>query len=151
MIVMSRVGSDKGTSATPRRSLSAFAISSSAALILMSQLEAELQPSSSRITSGAREPARPVCGFQIGPAAARITSAAAASRKAVSHHGVREGVSSFGAISNNSRVGGNSMRRGRGGITRNTHHSTGRLNSPSSSMGSAKERGRPAIMRFAPP
>ena len=147
---MSRAGSDSGTSATPRRSLSAFAINSSAALILMSQLEAALQPSSSRITSGALEPARPVCGFQIGPAAARITSAAAIRRNAVSHHGVRDGVSSFGAMSNNSRVGGNSMRRGRGGITRNSHHSTGRLNRPSSSKGSAKERGSPAIMRFAP-
>ena len=30
----------------------------------------------------------------------------------MSHHGVRDGVSSFGAMSNNSRVGGNSMRRG---------------------------------------
>jgi hypothetical protein len=151
MIVMSRAGSDNGTSATPRRSLSAFAISSSAALILASQLEAALQPSSSRITSGARlPPAAPVCGFQIGPAAAKITSAAASRRKAVSHHGVRDGVSSFGAMSNNSRVGGNSTRRGRGGITRSSHHSTGRLNRPSSRIGSANESGRPAIMRFAP-
>ena len=80
-----------------------------------------------------------------------MTSAAAASRSAVSHHGVREGVSSFGAMSNNSRVGGNSMRFGRGGITRSSHHSTGRLNRPNSSSGSAKESGRPAIMRCVPP
>jgi hypothetical protein len=129
--------------------LSALAINWSAALILMSQLAAALQPSSSRITSGTRlPPARPVCGFQIGPAAARITSVAANRRNAVSHHGVRDGVSSFGAMSNNSRVGGNSMRRGRGGITRNSHHSTGRLSRPSSRMGSAKESGKLAIMRF---
>ncbi len=76
-----------------------------------------------------------------------MTSAAAASRNAVSHHGVREGVSSFGAMSNNRRVGGNSMRRGRGGITRNSHHNSGRLNRPIRSSGSAKESGRPAIMR----
>ena len=74
----------------------------------------------------------------------------AASRNAVNHHGVREGVSSFGAMSNNSRVGGNSMRRGRGAITLSSHHSTGRLSSPISSSGSAKESGRPAIMRCAP-
>ena len=87
---------------------------------------------------------------QIGPAAARMTSAAAASRSKVSHHGVRDGVSSFGRMSNNSRVGGNSIRRGRGGMTRSSHHNTGRLNRPSSSSGWAKVRGRPAIMRFAP-
>ena len=79
-----------------------------------------------------------------------MISAAAASRNAVNHQGVREGVSSFGAMSNNSRVGGNSMRRGRGGITRNSHHSTGRLKRPSSSIGSAKESGKLAIMRCAP-
>jgi hypothetical protein len=53
-------------------------------------------------------------------------------------------------MSNNSRVGGNSTRRGRGGITRNSHHNTGRLNRPSSRNGSAKDSGSPAIMRFAP-
>ena len=115
MIVMSRAGSENGTSAMPRRSASALAINSSAALTRESQFDAALQPSSNRIINGALLPARLVCGFQIGPAAARMTSAAAASRSTVSHHGVREGVSSFGAMSNNSRVGGNSMRRGRGG------------------------------------
>ena len=79
-----------------------------------------------------------------------MISVAASRRSAVSHHGVRDGVSSFGAMSNNSRVGGNSMRRGRGGITRNSHHSRGRLSSPSSSSGSAKESGSAAIMRCAP-
>jgi hypothetical protein len=101
------------------------------------------------MTSGALEPARPVCGFQIGPAAAKITSAAAVSRSAVSHHGVRDGVSSLGAMSNNSRVGGNSMRRGRGGITRNSHHNTGRLKSPSSKIGSANDSGSEAIIVLA--
>ena len=44
-----------------------------------------------------------------GPAAARMTSVASVSRSSVSHHGVRAGVSSFGLMSNNSRVGGNSI------------------------------------------
>ena len=140
---MSRAVSESGTSATPRRSLSALAISSSAALTRVSQLAAALQPSSSRITNGALLPPTPVCGFQIGPAAARMTSAAAARRSRVSHHGVRDGVSSLGLMSNNSRVGGNSIRLGRGGITRSSHHNTGRLNRPSSSSGCAKVKGRP--------
>src|SRR3954465_2831463 len=62
---MSRAGSDSGTSATPRRSLSALAISSSAALTLVSQLAAALQPSSSRITSGALLP--PPAGVEGRP------------------------------------------------------------------------------------
>ena len=89
--VMSCAGSDNGTRATPRRSLSACVINSSAALIRISQLAAALQPSSSRITSGLVLAPTPVCGFQVGPAAARIISAAAVKRNAVSHHGVRDG------------------------------------------------------------
>src|ERR1700744_1915304 len=151
MIVMSGGVSDRGIRAMPRRSLSALEISSSAALTRASQLEAALQPSSIRMASGAREVEAPTGGFQIGPAAARMISAAAANRSAVNHQGVREGVSSFGAISNNSRVGGNSMRRGRGGITLSSHHSTGRLKRPNSSNGSAKESGRLGIQRYRPP
>ncbi len=80
-----------------------------------------------------------------------MTSAAAASRSRVSHHGVRDGVSSLGLMSNNSRVGGNSIRLGRGGMTRSSHHNTGRLNRPSSSSGCGEGEGSPAIMRCAPP
>ena len=47
----------------------------------------------------------------------------------------RAGVSSLGAIANRSRVGGKSMRRGRGGIKRNNHHSTGMQISPVSTSG----------------
>ena len=36
--------------------------------------------------------------------------------------------------------------RGRGGISRSSHHSTGRLSRPSSTSGCAKPRGRPPIM-----
>ena len=59
-----------------------------------------------------------------------MTSVASMSRSSVSHHGVRAGVSSFGLMSNSSRVGGNSTRRGRGGMSRSSHHSTGRLSRP---------------------
>ena len=113
--------------------------------------EAADQPSSIRITSGAFEAVAPVGGFQIGPAAAKMISAAASRRSSVSHHGERDGVSSLGAISNSSRVGGKAMRCGRGGITRSIHHSTGRLTRPSSSSGWAKARGNAAIMPTVPP
>ena len=105
---------------------------------------------SSMIISGALLSAAPVLGFQTGPAAAKMTSAAASRRNAVNHHGVRDGVSSRGVMSNSRRVGGNSIRRGRGGITRNSHHSTGRLMRPIRSSGSVKASGNP-IMRPAPP
>ena len=120
---------------------------SSAALMRVSQLAAALQLSSSSSTSGALLPTASVRGFQIGPAAAKITSAAAISRSNVSHHGERDGVSSLGVMSNSSRVGGNSMRRGRGGITRSNHHSTGRLMRPVSSNGSANDSGSPIMRR----
>ena len=42
------------------------------------------------------------------------------------------------------------MRRGRGGTSRSSHHSTGRLSRPSSTSGWAKPSGRPAIMRASP-
>src|SRR3974390_1470948 len=81
-------------------------------------------------------------GFHNGPAAAMITSAANERRSTINHHGVREGVSSLGAISNNRRVGGKSMRRGRGGTRRNSHHNTGRPSRPRSTNGCAKASGR---------
>ena len=90
------------------------------------------------------EPARDI-SFET-PAAAMITSAASVRRSSVSHHGVRCGVSSRGAMSNRSRVGGNAMRRGCGGMRRSSHHSTGRLKSPSRTSGWAKPSGSPAIM-----
>ena len=71
-----------------------------------------------------------------------MTSAASVSRSNVSHHGVRDGVSSLGAISNSSRVGGKLMRRGRGGTSRSSHHKTGRPSRPSSTSGCAKPSGR---------
>ena len=38
------------------------------------------------------------------------------------------------------------MRRGRGGMSRNSHHSTGSVSSPISTSGSAKPSGSPPIM-----
>ncbi len=94
--VMSRFGSDSGTSAMARRSLSALAISSSAALILTSQSRCGAPAVVEHDHQAAPCCRRaPVCGFQIGPAAAKMNEAPRAkSRSAVSHHGVREGVSS---------------------------------------------------------
>jgi hypothetical protein len=146
---MSRLGSDIGITATARLSVSARAIRSSAMRMRASQVPAATNPSS--ISSASEARASVVCtgGFHNGPAAARITSVASVKRSSVSHHGVRCGVSSFGLISNSSRVGGKSIRRGVGGMSRSSHHSTGMLSSPSSTSGDAKPSGRP-IMRASP-
>ena len=61
--VMSRAGSDSGISATPRLSVSAVAISSSADLMRVSQLAAALQPSSISSTSGALDRVAPAIGL----------------------------------------------------------------------------------------
>ena len=115
-----------------------------------SQLAAAPQRSSIMISSGALPRDVAIGGFQSGPAAAMMTSAARVSRSSVSHHGVRDGVSSLGAMSNSMRVGGKSIRRGRGGTNRSSHHNTGRLSSPSRMSGLAKARGRPGIMPVSP-
>ena len=111
-----------------------------------SQLGAAGKPSSIKSASGALLLEVATGGFHNGPAAAMITSAASIKRSSVSHHGVRCGVSSRGAMSNRSRVGGNSIRRGCGGIRRSSHHSTGRLSSASRTSGCAKPSGSPAII-----
>ena len=48
------------------------------------------------------------------------------------------------------RVGGKATRRGCGGMSRSSHHSTGRLSSPSSTSGCAKPSGSHAIMPTSP-
>ena len=143
---MSRAGSESGIRATPRLSASARAIRSSAVRMRASQVPAAGKPSSIRSASGALAVEVATGGFHNGPAAAMMTSAASVRRSSVSHHGVRCGVSSRGAMSKRSRVGGNAMRRGCGGMRRNSHHSTGRLRSPSRTSGWAKPSGSPAIM-----
>ena len=109
----------------------------------------QLQPSSSRITSGGaclQPPAR----IPDRSSGREDSSAAAAGGVAVSHHGVRAGVSSFGAMSNSSRVGGNRCAAAAAASRRSSHHSAGRLSRPNSSNGSANASGRPAIMRHVP-
>ncbi len=135
--------------ATPRPSVSAREIRSSAVRTRVSQVAAAPQPSSISSASGADACVVASGGFHNGPAAAMISSVASVRRSSVSHHGVRAGVSSFGTMSNSSRAGGKSTRRGEGGISRSSHHSTGRLSSPSSTSGCAKPSGRPAIMRVS--
>ena len=137
---------DSGMSATARRSSSARAMMPSAVRSRASQVVAAVQPSSIMMTTGAFVFVVASGGCHSGPAAATMTKAARRSRSSVSHHGVRAGVSSRGAISSNSRVGGKSRRRGRGGMSRNSHHSTGRVMSPMSTSGSAKPSGIPPIM-----
>ncbi len=127
---ISRLASPSGITATPRLSASARATMSSAVRSRASQLAAAPKPSSIRSAIGVAPVVVATGGFHNGPAAARMTSVASVSRSSVSHHGVRAGVSSFGLMSNNSRVGGNSTRRGRGGMSRRIHHSTGRLSRP---------------------
>ena len=144
---MSRSVSDSGRIATPRLSASARAIISSAVRRRASQDAAAGQPSSSMINSGAARSVVASGGFHSGPAAAMMMRAAKVSRSSVSHQGVRDGVSSFGAISNSRRVGGKSTRRGRGGTSRSSHHSTGRLSKPSSTSGCANPSGSDPIMR----
>ncbi len=148
---MSRTVSESGASATARLSCSARAMRSSAVRRRESQVAAADQPSSIRSASGRLFSAVASGGFHIGPAAARITSAARVSRSSVSHHGVRAGVSSLGAMSNSMRVGGKAMRRGRGGTSRNSHHSAGNPMSAARTSGCAKASGRPGIIRVSPP
>ena len=142
---ISRAVSDSGSTATPRLSASARAISSSAVRSRSSQAAAAAQPSSIKIKSGAPRLEAASGGFHNGPAAAMMMRPASVRRNKVSHHGVRDGVSSLGAISNKRRVGGKLMRRGRGGTSRSSHHSTGRLSRPSSTSGCAKPSGREPI------
>jgi len=65
-------------------------------------------------------------------------------RKRISHQGVRAGVSSRGVSPSSSRIAGKAMRRGAGGVTRNSHQITGSAASAASSQGDAKasERAR---------
>ena len=59
-------------------------------------------------------------------------------RSRISHHGVRAGVSSRGISPSSSRIAGNAMRRGAGGVTRSSHQMTGSAASAASSHGEAK-------------
>ena len=84
-----------------------------------SHVGAAVQPSS-RMTSVGAEDATTPLGAQTGPAIAKINAAASASRSAISHQGVFAGVSSSGLSSRRIFVGGKTISRGRGGVTRNS-------------------------------
>ena len=93
---MSRVGSDSGD----ERDAAAVAVGTGDQFVGgLERVHPSSRPRSSRRRAGSSAVRRclwrRVCGFQIGPAAAKMTSAAASRRSAVSHHGVRDGVSSL--------------------------------------------------------
>ncbi len=69
-----------------------------------------------------------------------MISAVSAMRRRISQSGVRAGVSSRGTRPSSSRIAGKRNRRGAGGVTRKSHHSTGRTARAASSQGEAKAR-----------
>ncbi len=73
-----------------------------------------------------------------GSAKARISKAAAMTRSSSSHQGVCAGVCSSSFRPRSRRSGGNATWRGWGGVTRNSHHSTGRPISAASTQGAPK-------------
>ncbi len=91
-----------------------------AASIRRSHVGAASQPSSSRTSVGAEDKAAVPAGLQTGPAMAKTNAAAKASLMASSHQGVLEGVSSSGRNSRRIFVGGKTIWRGRGGVTRSS-------------------------------
>ncbi len=100
---------------------------------------AAAQPSSTMKTIGPVEASR-ACGLSSGRARAKITRAASVMRSRISHSGVRAGVSSRGISPSSSRIAGKTMRRGAGGVTRNSHQMIGSAASATSSQGEAKAR-----------
>ncbi len=87
--------------------------------IRRSHVGAAGQPSSITISVGAEDATTPL-GAQTGPAIAKIKAADSASRNAISHQGVFAGVSSSRFSSRRILVGGKTISRGRGGVTRNS-------------------------------
>ena len=145
-----RIGANGGAAVSPaggavvtrmiwRASRWASAKRSPSAACRAGQSRAAAQPSSTIRTIGP-VPARRPRGFNSGWAAAMITSAASTMRSRISHHGVRDGVSSRGASPSNSRIAGKAIRRGAGGVTRSSHQMIGNPASANSSQGEAKAR-----------
>ena len=129
---------------------SASAISRSIMDVREPHWAAAAQPLSTTSTTGP-EPVSAVVrlGLSTGSASARITSAAASMRIRVSHHGVLAGVFSRLSRPTRMRVGGNSMRWGRGGTVRRSHQITGSASRPASSHGLRKAMG-PSVMPASP-
>ncbi len=84
----------------------------------------------------------------LGPASAKMISAAVIKRNNSSQAGVRAGVSSALASPSSRRKGGKTTRRGAGGVTRSNHQIAGSAASAARIQGVAKLR--PAIIAQAP-
>ncbi len=76
-----------------------------------------------------------------------MTRVANTIRSRISHHGVRAGVSSRGVRPSSSRIAGKGIRRGAGGVTRNSHQITGSAASATRTQGEAKASEPSASMR----
>ena len=139
-----------GTISSGRLCPSASAIRRSIMKVRAPHCAAPAQPLSTTSTTGP-EPDRAfsLLGLSTGSASARMTRAAAAMRISVSHQGVCAGVFSRFSMPTRMRVGGNSMRRGRGGMVRSSHQITGRASRPASSQGLRKAIG-PSVMARLP-
>ena len=77
------------------------------------------------MSSGPEPPKLARSGLSTGRASARMIKAASNMRKAVSHQGLRAGVSSVVLRSLSKRVGGKITSCGLGGVNRNSHQMAG--------------------------
>ena len=137
-----RRGAAPGSGAVPSRTTSRFCrwarpAKRSSASVRRAQPGAAAQPSSTTSTSGP-SPVSSGSGLSTGPASARIRSVASTRRRTRSQSGVRAEVSSSGSRPSRKRTAGKRISLGAGGMTRSSHHSTGRLTSAASSQGLAK-------------
>ncbi len=132
---------------TLRPARSARSSSVSAASLRRAQSFAAAQPLSITSRTGPL-PAKAEPASRTGRASARMTSAAAIMRNAISHQGVRAGVSSVAFSPNRKRTAGKSSDRGAGGVTRSSHHSMGSASRPTRTQG-ATNVGRASIYRAA--
>ena len=82
-----------------------------------------------------------------GRASPTMTSAAASMRSASSHHGVRAGVSAVAFNPSSSRTAGKISWRGEGGVTRSSHHSSGRATQGEQQPGRGEDHLRPGLRR----
>ena len=92
------------------------------------QWRAAAQPSSITSIKGPLPLSRAE-GLRSGWARPRMISRATISRSSSSHQGVRAGVSSGGKRPSNRRMAGKRTVRGAGGVTRSSHHNSGRPSS----------------------
>src|SRR5689334_19502723 len=126
-----------GTMATARLCCEAVRRTSAITASRASQFAAAVQPLSMKRTIG------PLPGIggglpSSGSASATMTLAAATSRSSSSHQGVCAGVSSSPVNPKSRRSGGNTTRRGKGGVTRKSHQIAGSTRSAARIQGAPK-------------